>query len=78
LIIGASIFSIIWGVVNIFLINKVDMDSTDVYMNKSDGESTINEPLNEEQIDSEKAKQINDELIRIGAIVEKGAITFLK
>jgi len=47
------------------------MDSIDVYMNKSEEESTINEPLNEEEVTSEKAKQINDQLIKIGGIIEK-------
>lgn len=52
------------------------MDSIDVYMNKSEGDSTINEPLNEEEVTSEKAKQVNDQLIKIGGIIEEVSALF--
>jgi hypothetical protein len=50
------------------------MESVDVYMNKSEGESTINEPLNDEEMTTEKAEQINRQLIKIGAIIEKVSV----
>lgn len=47
------------------------MESVDVYMNKNEGDSTINEPLNDEEMTTEKAEQINKQLIKIGGIVEE-------
>ena len=50
------------------------MDSVDVYMNKNEGDSTINEPLNDEEITTEKAEQINQQLKKIGGIVEEVSV----
>lgn len=53
------------------------MESVDVYMNKNEGDSTINEPLNDEEITTEKAEQINKQLIKIGGIVEEVRASYL-
>lgn len=59
------------------------MEDHEVFMNgnSAQADSSINAPLNEtkdEDVSKDKAIEINNELIKLGGIVEKGAIVFLK
>lgn len=47
------------------------MEDLEIYITREGNESGINEPLTDEGVDTTKAKAINDQLKKIGGIIEK-------
>jgi len=73
-VIGLSLFSIVWGVINVILIRKVDMkDSTHIKAAKKDVEQRL---LQNDDL-SGSVNCLN-EMKKIASLIEAGAITFLK
>jgi Na+/H+-translocating membrane pyrophosphatase len=74
LVIGCSIFSIGWGIINIIMVRKVDMnDNTRIKKAPSDTE----QPLVQKDSVSD-AEFCLSEMKKISQLIETGAITFLK
>jgi hypothetical protein len=74
-VIGLSLFSIVWGVINVILIRKVDMkDSTHIKAAKKD----VEQRLLQNNDDLSGSVNCLNEMKKIASLIEAGAITFLK
>lgn len=76
IIIGCSIFGILWGMVNICLLRSVDMDDySHLVPAKGKGES---KQLLGQETTAEEARALLEQIKLISHYIEDGAITFLK
>jgi hypothetical protein len=84
LVIGCSVFGILWGVINILLIKRVDMQEYQyIWKGEQDDHEASNKQtlINEghhHEITEEKAKEQLNKILEISSIIQDGAITFLK
>jgi hypothetical protein len=73
-VIGCSIFGIVWGVVNVILIRRIDMkDSSHIRKAPHDTEQHL---LQKENMSD--AENCLNTMKKISSLIEAGAITFLK
>lgn len=79
LVIGCSLFGVLWGLVNALLIRKVDMEDS-THLRGKDGDDEQKSLINDDNSHQphKDPKALLAQMKYIASLIEKGAITFLR